>query len=152
MLLVWAIMIFRWNATHCILPYAIVVCVCVCVCVCVGACVRVCVRVCVPRLWTSRKRFEIETSSFSKLLEMTPDITYKSLHKSDYKFQDGGQNGGHETLYLAITQPFINPKTSFFHWIVRNDTGHQLYKIDTYPFTNSKMANKMAAVKHYNWL
>ena len=26
---------FRWNATHCISPYAIVMCVCVSVCVCV---------------------------------------------------------------------------------------------------------------------
>ena len=24
---------FRWNATHCISPIAVVVCVCVCVCV-----------------------------------------------------------------------------------------------------------------------
>ena len=45
--------IFRRHATHCISPYAIVVCVCVCMCMCV----------CVPRLWTSGKRFEIETSS-----------------------------------------------------------------------------------------
>ena len=52
--------IFRLNATHCILPYAFVVCVCVRACV--NACVRA--RVCVPRLWTSGKRFEIETSFF----------------------------------------------------------------------------------------
>ena len=31
--------IFRRNATHCISPYAIVVCVWVCVCVCVCLCV-----------------------------------------------------------------------------------------------------------------
>ena len=45
--------IFRRNATHCISPYAIVVCVCVClcvcvlVCVCVSMCLCVCVSVCV---------------------------------------------------------------------------------------------------------
>ena len=37
--------VFRRNATHCISPYAIVVCVCVCVCVCLYVCVCVC-RVC----------------------------------------------------------------------------------------------------------
>ena len=47
--------IFRRNETHCISPYAIVVCVCVCVSVCV------CLSVYMPRLWTSEKRFEIET-------------------------------------------------------------------------------------------
>ena len=57
---------------------------------------------------------------------MTPDITYKILHKSDYKFQDGGQNDGRETLYLAVTHPFINMETSFLHRFVRNDIGHQL--------------------------
>ena len=30
---------------------------------------------------------------------------------------------------------------------MRNDTGHQLYKFDTNRITNSKMANKMAAVQ-----
>ena len=39
--------IIRRNATHCISPYAIVVCVCVSVCVCFCACVSVCVCVCV---------------------------------------------------------------------------------------------------------
>ena len=35
--------IFRRNATHCISPYAIVMCLCVCVCVCMCVCVcRVC--------------------------------------------------------------------------------------------------------------
>ena len=36
--------IFRRNATHCISPYAIVICVCVCVClsVCMSVCVCVC--------------------------------------------------------------------------------------------------------------
>ena len=41
--------IVRRNATHCISPYAIVVCVCVCL------------SVCMTRFWTSGKWFEIET-------------------------------------------------------------------------------------------
>ena len=45
-------------------------------------------------------------------------------HKSDYKFQYGGQNGCRETLYLAVTQPFID-RDFVFHWIVSNETGHQ---------------------------
>ena len=32
---------------------------------------------------------------------------------------------------------------------MRNDSAHELYKFDTIPITNSKMADKMAAVKHY---
>ena len=35
--------VFRRNGTHCISPYAIVVCVCVCLCVCVCVCLCVCV-------------------------------------------------------------------------------------------------------------
>ena len=61
----------------------------------------VCVCVCMPCLWTSGKRFELETSFFLKLYGITLDIICKSL---------------------------------------------------THPITNSKMADKMAAVKHYNWL
>ena len=61
--------ICRRNATHCISPYAIVMCVCL----------SVCVYVCMPRLWTSGKRFELETSFFSELLGMTRDITCKSF-------------------------------------------------------------------------
>ena len=42
-------------------------CVCVCArtraCVCVSVCVCMCVCVCMPRLWTSGKRFEIDTPS-----------------------------------------------------------------------------------------
>ena len=69
-------------------------------CVCVRACVRACV--CMPRLWTPEKRFEIEASFYFKLHGMTPDITYIIvLHKSDYKFQDGGQNGGSETIIIG---------------------------------------------------
>ena len=30
---------------------------------------------------------------------------------------------------------------------MRNDSAHQLWKFDTNPITNSKMANKMAAVQ-----
>ena len=33
---------------------------------------------------------------------------------------------------------------------MRNDTGHQLQKFDTYQITNSKMANKMAAVQKHD--
>ena len=47
--------VFMRNATHCIMPYAVVMCLCVCV--------SVCLCVCMPRLWTSGKRFEIETPS-----------------------------------------------------------------------------------------
>ena len=68
------------------------------------------------------------------------------------QFQDGGQNGGRETLYFAVTQPFINIDTLFFHRIVRNDSTHELQKFDKNAITNSKMVDKMAAVKHYKWL
>ena len=33
------------------------------------------------------------------------------------------------------------------HWIVRNNTEHQLQKFDTNGITNSEMADKMAAVQ-----
>ena len=52
---------------HCVLPYAIVVCVSVCVCVCV------------PRLWTLGQQFQIEMSFFFKLRGITLDIIYKNL-------------------------------------------------------------------------
>ena len=61
------IIIFRRNATHCISPYAIVMCVCVCVCLYVRLCLCVCV--CMPRLWTSGKRFEIGTPFFFKIAQ-----------------------------------------------------------------------------------
>ena len=59
----------RRNATHCISPYVIVVCVCV------SVCLSICVYVCVYmlRLWTSGKWFEIETSFLYKLLGITLD-------------------------------------------------------------------------------
>ena len=64
---IWYLCFFRRNATHCISPYAIVVCVCM------------------PRLWTPGKRFEIETYFF-KLRGITPDIICNHftrwLHKS----------------------------------------------------------------------
>ena len=66
----WLNWFFRPNATH--LPYAIVVCVCVYVCVCLSLCV------CMARLWTSGKRFEIETSFCFKLRGITPDIICKT--------------------------------------------------------------------------
>ena len=57
-----------------------------------------------PRLWTSGKRFQIETSFL---------------------------------FYIAR--------------IARNDNGHNLLEFYTNRITNSKMADKMAAVKQYNW-
>ena len=45
---------------------------------------------------------------------MTPDITCKSFIHIRLQIQDGGQNGGHESLLLAITQPFINIDFVFF--------------------------------------
>ena len=50
-------------------------------------------------------------------------------------------------LQSTVTQPFTNIENSFFYWVVRNDSAHQLYKFDTNRITNSKMANKMAAVQ-----
>ena len=61
----WFLTIFWQNATHCISPYAIVMCV------------RLSVCVYMPPLWTPEKRCEIETSV--KLRGMTTDITCKSL-------------------------------------------------------------------------
>ena len=95
-------------------------CVCVCVCVCVCLCV------CMPRLCTPGKRFEIEMSFFFKLRGIKPDIICKSLTQIGVQIQNGGQNGGRETLWLAVTEPFINIDTSRFLLIVRNDTAHQL--------------------------
>ena len=83
---------------------------------------------------------------------MTPDITCKSVTQIGYKFQDGGQNGGRETLYLAVTQPFINKETSFFFTELCVMTPDISCRRLTHPFTNSKMADKLAAVKHYNLL
>ena len=39
-----------------------------------------------------------------------------------------------------------------FVLIARISTGHNLQEFDTNLTTNSKMADKMAAMKHYNWL
>ena len=90
-------LIFRRNATHCISPYVCVrACVRAYVRACVRSCVRACVRACVcvymPRLWTSGKRFEMETFFF-QLRGITSDIICKR-HKSDYKFLRCEQNGG----------------------------------------------------------
>ena len=136
--------LFRRNATRCISPYAIIMCVCVCVCVSGCVCLYAAFVHIGKTVWD---RDDIFVLNCSKRHRTKP---IRVLHKSDYKFQDGGQNGGCETLYLAVTQPFISMETSFFHWIVRNDTGHQLYKVYTNPITNYNMADKMAAVKHYN--
>ena len=82
------------------------------VCVCVRACVRACV--CVTFV-DARITLGDRDVIFFKLRGITPDIICKSLtKKSDYKFQYGGQNGSSETLYLTVTQPFINMATSFF--------------------------------------
>ena len=59
----------------------------------------VCVCLCVYAAFVdARKAVEIETSYYFKLRGMRPDKPVRVLHKSDYKFQDGGQNGGREIL------------------------------------------------------
>ena len=78
---------------------------------------------------------------------MTPDIFSTSLTQIRLQIPIWLTNGGCETLQLAVTQPFINIETSFFHEIVRNDTGHQLQKFDTNRITNSKMLDKTAVVQ-----
>ena len=68
--------IIKRNATHCISPYAIVVCVCMCMCLCVCLCVYVCV--CAYAAFVDLgKQFNIETSSCFKLRGITPDIICK---------------------------------------------------------------------------
>ena len=62
------LMIFKRNATHCISPYAIIMCVCVCLCACVHA-----------AFVDLRKTVWVRDVVFSKLLGMTPDITCKSF-------------------------------------------------------------------------
>ena len=64
----------KYNALHSALCYHRV-CLCVGLCVCLS----VCVCVCVLCLWSSGKRFEIETSFFFKLRGITPDIISKNL-------------------------------------------------------------------------
>ena len=61
-------------------------------------------------------------------------------------------NFGYSVKKMAVSQPFINIETSFFHYFVYNDTGHQLQKFDTNLITHSKMTDKMATVEYYNWL
>ena len=39
-----------------------------------------------------------------------------------------------------------------FCLIAQKNTGHNVQEFDTNLITNSKMADKMAAVNHYNWL
>ena len=43
---------------------------------------------------------------------MTSDISCSVWHKSNYKFQDGGQNG--DRAKLTVSQLFMNTETSFF--------------------------------------
>ena len=46
----------------------------------------------------ARKWFEIETSFVLNFVEWYRTWPVRVLHKLDYKFQDGGQNGGREKL------------------------------------------------------
>ena len=48
--------------------------------------------------------------------------------------------------WLLLSHLFVH-RLRFFNWIVRNDTGHHLYKFNTNRITNSKMVDKMAAVQ-----
>ena len=71
--------VLKRNATHCISPYAIHMFVCLCVCV-------------YAAFVDLRKRFEIETSTLFQIARNdTEHKPIRVLHKSDYKFQDGGQ-------------------------------------------------------------
>ena len=55
---------------------------------------------------------------------MTPEISCRSLIKSDYKFQDGGQNGGRVNAWLCLKRLYfisiggiaycISPYASFY--------------------------------------
>ena len=63
----WAV--FRRNATHCISPYAIVVCVSVCVSVCLFLCVY-------AAFVDARKTVCDRDVFFFKLRGITPDIIY----------------------------------------------------------------------------
>ena len=90
---------FRRNAQHCISPCAIVVCVCVFV------------YVYIPRLWTSGKRFEIESFSI-KLREITTNISFKSLTQIGLQIPRWHTKWWPLNTILAVTQPFINIDTS----------------------------------------
>ena len=45
--------------------------------------------------------------------------------KYDYKLQDGGQNGGRETI-IGYNSVIYKYRDFLFHWIVRKYTGHEL--------------------------
>ena len=83
---------------------SVCLCVCVCVCLCVYA-------VFMDLRKTVGDRDAVFVLDCSEWHRTKPK---RVLHKSDYKFNDGGQNGGRETLYLAVTSPFINTENSFF--------------------------------------
>ena len=69
--------IFRRNATHCISPYAIVVCEWACVCVCLSVCLSVCVYAALVDL---RKTASDRDVVFCfRLRGITSDIICKSL-------------------------------------------------------------------------
>ena len=74
-------MVFSRNATHCISPYAIVVCVCVCLCM--------------PRVWTPGKRFEIDYVFFFDSTHT--GIAYAHItapHACDYYVRHVGHAAG----------------------------------------------------------
>ena len=59
-------------------------------------------------------------------------------------------------VYVCVYAAFVDlRKTGWDRDVVfliaRNNTGHNLEEFYTNRITNSKMTDKMAAVKHYNW-
>ena len=60
-------------------------------------------------------------------------------------------------LYVCVYAEFVDLRKTVwerrrYFLIARNDTGHDLYEFYTNRITNSKMADKVAAVNHYIWL
>ena len=109
--------VFRRNATHCISPYANVVCVCVCL------------YVCMPRLWTPGKRFEIELVFFSKLHAITPDIICKSLTQLLLQIPRWRTKWRPWNTIIGCNSAIYECRFFIFHWIVHNDSAHQLQKL-----------------------
>ena len=115
-------------------------CVCVCVCVSFRVCVwRVCRRQENGLRW--RRRF------YFRLREMTPDITCKSFTQIRLQISRGRTVWRPWNTTIGYYSAIYLYRYFVFHWIVRNDTGHQLWKFDTSRITNSKIADKMAAVQ-----
>ena len=70
----------RARARACVCVCVVCVCVCVCVYVCVCVCMCVCVSVCVCRVCGPLENgLRYRRHLCSKLLEMTPNIIYKSF-------------------------------------------------------------------------